>query len=661
VQTRMILAVIGPVFLLSSCMSSNSKLGESPDSHNKPWLLGITGPYRWDDVKDATSGALPIPWSDTYWPLATRGLAWRWAAGALNDPKPSIPKTLGDSARDLKRLSNGSDWSRSIRLSPAEKYDILAGNIGGIPNQIWARLDAMQTTYDSSVQPQLQPLDRDFSAAWQRLLAAQDTINKVSEAFNATSARYTALATTDDAVALAAAKVDLETDFKNMQHAYADIQAISDEIDGLNQKKRSIRAQFSSEEGRMAKALAAYLPLTADGWQVWDQHEESSIKDYAWMGHCHGWAAAALVAPRPLHAVLAVRGGTKVMLTEGDLRGLLTKIWAEQSADSRFGARRCESDDFSRNASGRVTDGQVCEGQTSGTCGNGKTIYLKNNFIEAGWIQYRTKVASSETTFAAVSRELGGDHYLVDLFSDAKAMRAWRKERSGPRPPQAILHLKAGCRDVNPMLLHLALTKLIKEKKIGFVFDRTRGSQVWNQPVYAYDLKYLPIKLKGVNGNPPTDSVPGEPVDVSLIDDPFADYRAKGTKYLVNIAASLKYGVESGPRPSYSRDGSDEAGTTLSTSYNLELDADRKIIGGEWGRLASTHESLEYAEEQPDFLWYVAPGSVPTNMGPLDPSVVAKLQACANAQATQRTEVTLFDHFKGQEVTQSLEYSECQI
>jgi hypothetical protein len=52
----------------------------------------------------------------------------------------------------------------------------------------------------------------------------------------------------------------------------------------------------------------------------------------------------------------------------------------------------------------------------------------------------------------------------------------------------------AECRDTNAGAFHVALTNQIAVKNEGFVADVTRDSEVWNQPIYAYETKIIAEK-----------------------------------------------------------------------------------------------------------------------------------------------------------------------
>lgn len=147
------------------------------------------------------------------------------------------------------------------------------------------------------------------------------------------------------------------------------------------------------------------------------------------------------------------------------------------------------------------------------------------------------------------------------------------------------------CFDTNPGAWHLAVVNQIGVAKRSFIIDATYDYEVWNQPVFEYD--YVPV-------NPVHDAV--APLEDAIVpihmlpDDTYAKYRSEKAKYVTAVYMDLTYVVETAPTHSPT-DGPDKDGVkTVEYYYDLELDKDLNIIGGEWRQ--QTH---------PDFLWTPAP------------------------------------------------------
>lgn len=148
------------------------------------------------------------------------------------------------------------------------------------------------------------------------------------------------------------------------------------------------------------------------------------------------------------------------------------------------------------------------------------------------------------------------------------------------------------CRDTNPGTFHVILTNFLGRLGMGFAEDRTYDAQVWNQPVDSYIVENL-MEISE------SDAI------ALLLEDPSMASRYPfndEAKRFAEVVVTVRYVTESYPM---SRPLVDEHSNYLRKDryhYVLELDADGKIIGGEWlnGRAES---SFGQFSQQPDFLW----------------------------------------------------------
>ncbi len=124
----------------------------------------------------------------------------------------------------------------------------------------------------------------------------------------------------------------------------------------------------------------------------------------------------------------------------------------------------------------------------------------------------------------------------------------------------------AECNDTNAGTFHIVLTNQISLKNEGFVIDRTRDLEVWNQPVYAYVSEILGAR------------------------DGASPGAAPGTVKEISVETNLFYISEASP--AFSEKINDKTVKTVLYRYRLELDRNGQIIGGEW---------LGY--ERPDFIY----------------------------------------------------------
>ncbi len=396
---------------------------------------------------------------------------------------------------------------------------------------------------------------------------------------------------------------------------------------------------------------------------------------WGWMGHCHGWAPASFLYDAPLNGVL-LKGanGQQVFFTPGDIRGVLTKAAADRSFDGeeQFLGTRCDQsrDKTPKDSLGRFIDGTLgVAPNEDGVMADNIPIRIelssfyndtelpsstasltfrigpdyKNNST-LYWLDYAGVHADSRVTYAprifttqitdegAIARDMiiysdHADHIGVKfdkrgevlrqngqvVRNEAEAKKVW--EAMMAKAPESLKTTRAlgfkywkQCRDLNPGTFHLVLASLLskggREGKPprGFVLDISRDDQVWNHPIYEYT------------------SVMGTPTDLKMEDaeDPYLDWRAKGTVKIVDVYTSMVYGVENGPNIVY--DEGDDALSKKVYRYTLELDKDDRVVGGEWhykdesgapksGKdlllsLAASSEREKHSfVESPDFVW----------------------------------------------------------
>lgn len=148
--------------------------------------------------------------------------------------------------------------------------------------------------------------------------------------------------------------------------------------------------------------------------------------------------------------------------------------------------------------------------------------------------------------------------------------------------------LSSQCFDTNPGTWHLAMVNQIGANKRGLVLDATFDYQVWNQPAYGYSYTYF---------NPQTDNAVRTIAEAKVAianytNDKFKKYRSPQAVAVVGIEMSVSYVVETRPSQRDTDNPSYDAIRKVAYLYDLELDANGKIIGGEW-----------YQNPHPDFLW----------------------------------------------------------
>jgi hypothetical protein len=127
----------------------------------------------------------------------------------------------------------------------------------------------------------------------------------------------------------------------------------------------------------------------------------------------------------------------------------------------------------------------------------------------------------------------------------------------------------ADCRDTNPGAFHLAVVDYIGRRGESFVAEVDRDAEVWNHPVVGYEFQYGAVR-RVVRVLAPVARV--APTAIAV----------------VNVTMNLEYAVETAPGQNLDQ----PATKTTQLRYQLEIDANARIVGGKW--LSMNH---------PDFLW----------------------------------------------------------
>ncbi len=144
------------------------------------------------------------------------------------------------------------------------------------------------------------------------------------------------------------------------------------------------------------------------------------------------------------------------------------------------------------------------------------------------------------------------------------------------------------CQDMNPSTWHQVVVNMVGRQKRSFVMDATYDYEVWNQPVKAYSYTYY-------NLNTQESSARYQDAILKLSDvknDKFSSYRSANAQYLIGVEMKLAYVSERPANESPQDFEKNDSVVWVNYRYDLELDSNYKLIGGEW-----------YTEEHPDFVW----------------------------------------------------------
>lgn len=168
-----------------------------------------------------------------------------------------------------------------------------------------------------------------------------------------------------------------------------------------------------------------------------------------------------------------------------------------------------------------------------------------------------------------------------------------------PRVDENGRIIDSECFDTSPGLFHILIVNRIKQSR-PFIFDAAYDYQVWNQPVLGYSYTYF---------NPQT-LEETEQIDKAIVPaneyarDKFKRYRSPQTKFVVGVGLRVLYLSETQPSTSQTNGPKDDNSVWTQYVYDLELDENLNIIGGEW-----------YNRAHPDFVWTPELGSRALSVG----------------------------------------------
>jgi hypothetical protein len=137
----------------------------------------------------------------------------------------------------------------------------------------------------------------------------------------------------------------------------------------------------------------------------------------------------------------------------------------------------------------------------------------------------------------------------------------------------------AECNDTNAGTFHIVLTNQIALRNEGFIIDRNRDLEVWNQPVYGYKTQII------------------------VTQDIASPGAAPGTVKEALVETALYYIGET--NPAFSSKINEKSLRGVLYRYRLELNYEGKIIGGEW--ISYERPDFIYKQTVPGFIGYFKP------------------------------------------------------
>lgn len=154
------------------------------------------------------------------------------------------------------------------------------------------------------------------------------------------------------------------------------------------------------------------------------------------------------------------------------------------------------------------------------------------------------------------------------------------------------------CFNSNPATWHIALLNFVGQRKQTFFINRSLNRrEVWNAPVIGYQINYFNI----VSGTVQQDLSSARMPMSLLPTDKYTPYRSSQTAEIIGVDVTVKLAAGLTSR----RDETESAyPILLNYQYDLELDANGKLIGGEWRH--DTH---------PSFIWAITQDIQPQSLG----------------------------------------------
>lgn len=167
------------------------------------------------------------------------------------------------------------------------------------------------------------------------------------------------------------------------------------------------------------------------------------------------------------------------------------------------------------------------------------------------------------------------------------------------------------CADIHPAVIHMTLANVTGKQGRSFVVDKASKIAVSNQPVSGYKFNYFHPE-SGYKRSFKESLVSYEQYKAR---DPFADARNPETKFVIGVETELTYADWTLIKKPKSRKYNEDKYKEVKFNYDLELDADGNIIGGQWRATKDPYEAVQSPHDdpgkhvpetqQPDFLWII--------------------------------------------------------
>jgi hypothetical protein len=160
--------------------------------------------------------------------------------------------------------------------------------------------------------------------------------------------------------------------------------------------------------------------------------------------------------------------------------------------------------------------------------------------------------------------------------------------------------LEPRCVGVHPAIWHLSLVNILGKQGRSFVVERKIKDAVDNHPLSGYDAKYFNPYTGDYEASLTKNIQPIGP------NDQFYKFRNPHATHIVGVRLTMTYVNWERPKREATDSPAKDSMRDIEMLYDLELDRDGNIIGGQW-RAKEVGRANVFNKErtQPDFFWIV--------------------------------------------------------
>lgn len=371
---------------------------------------------------------------------------------------------------------------------------------------------------------------------------------------------------------------------------------------------------LTREELSMLSPLEKYSIVIGDfDYKLVDEYRrKNSASDEYWEGYCHAWSAASAhyTEPMPVDVDVIIDGKRVVIpFGSGDVKALLTANYADLDGWSNLSGK---FNKFRRIFNKKVGEkveiryvGQIC----------GKTFTYPITKIHNGvekLADYGDTEGKLDTEIESLARQYQQDVLRLYGNRDPKTLTPSELNRlTEARDPDLATKarldsLDPACSDTNAGSFHIVMANQLGIMNEGFLMDKTRDGEIWNQPIYKFDSKVVGEEAPNRNSAPGTVKMVEMDTYLYYADD--SDYgwsfwnptlsglfglKDYFTSFLDEFKKYQDVLIREGDLEGY-EEYPEHVLSHAHYKYKLELDRNNRIIGGQWITL-----------DRPDDLYFV--------------------------------------------------------